>query len=388
MPNSSIGVTPGVGSNIGINAAGGLNYQLVKLDAGADGASYPIVGDSVHGLPVDVTRVQGVVIVNNPTPANLKVDGSGVTQPISAASALPVSAPVNAPLGVRLSDGTNPITTLPVSGTVTVAQGTPAATANPWPVEITDGTNVAGVSNVGGQKTLNVNVLQTVGVGAQPDKSAFTEGTTPIDVIGGEFNDSATTPSAGQVAAIRITQPRAMHVNLRNNAGTEIGTVGAPIRTDPVGTTTQPVNVGQIAGATAATVAAGVQKVALGDSGGASITAANPLPALAAPTPSGFWKNGAAYTASQTDIALRTPAGGKAFYVEGYIITVTTSGTLKIYDQTNAAANMIYQGSPPAGACIVVTPTRPIPSSAVNNILRYTSGAGATGDVSVWGYDA
>ncbi|HLW77239.1 MAG TPA: hypothetical protein VKS01_09635, partial [Bryobacteraceae bacterium] len=60
----------------------------------------------------------------------------------------------------------------------------------------------------------------------------------------------------------------------------------------------------------------------------------------------------------------------------------------KIYDQTNSAADIIYQGTPPVGGIIVITPPRPIPLSAINNILRYATGSGATGDISAWGYEA
>lgn len=77
---------------------------------------------------------------------------------------------------------------------------------------------------------------------AQPDKSTFTEGTSQIAPIGGEYNTSPSSPSSGQAAAVQITQNRALHANLRNSSGTEIGTSSNPVRTDPTGTTTQPVS--------------------------------------------------------------------------------------------------------------------------------------------------
>ena len=48
-------------------------------------------------------------------------------------------------------------------------------------------------------------------------------------------------PLEDQAAAARITARRALHANLRNAAGSEIGIGGAPLRTDPTGTTAQPV---------------------------------------------------------------------------------------------------------------------------------------------------
>ena len=60
---------------------------------------------------------------------------------------------------------------------------------------------------------------------AQADESAFTEGTTNMTPIGGVLNDTITSdPTEDQAAAVRITAKRALHVNLRNVAGTEVTT--------------------------------------------------------------------------------------------------------------------------------------------------------------------
>lgn len=457
---ANVPITPGAGANIHVDVVGADDYQVVKLDFGAAGASLPAVADVSGFLKVNIAgQALGAITVNNPTAANLKVDASGATVPISAASAIPVSAPVLSPVSVRISNGAANVDTLPVSGTVTANQGTAAAVASAWPIKISDGTNTAPLDGSNGN-ALKVSVVASVTPGSVTDKGAFTEGTTVVVPIAGEYNTAPTTPASGQAAACQITQNRGLHVNLRNAAGTEIGTSGTPVRIDPVGTTTQPVsgtvtatlsasvnagvtavtvnyntgggtqnltmmglalpgNAGAVAGGTStnpiridptgtttqpvnvaslggnavSTVANGVQKVALADNAGAAIApvitgAGNPLAVIPQPTPSGFWKNAVTFSASQTDISLRTPAAGKTAYVEGYVITVITSGVFKLYDQTNAAASMIYQGTPPVGAIIAVTPHRPIPLSALNNILRYSTGTGATGDIAVWGYDA
>jgi len=60
--------------------------------------------------------------------------------------------------------------------------------------------------------------------------------------VGGQLDDTATTAATeDNVAPLRITAQRAAHVNLRSSTGTEIGTASAPVRTDPTGTTAQPV---------------------------------------------------------------------------------------------------------------------------------------------------
>jgi hypothetical protein len=74
------------------------------------------------------------------------------------------------------------------------------------------------------------------------DNSGFTAGTTVESNIGGVFNDALASVTSGNAAAARITASRALHVNLRNASGTEIGTPANPVRIDPVGTTSQPVS--------------------------------------------------------------------------------------------------------------------------------------------------
>jgi hypothetical protein len=61
------------------------------------------------------------------------------------------------------------------------------------------------------------------------DNSAFTAGTTTETNIGGVYNDSLATLSSGNAAAARLTSYRALHINLRNSSGTEIGTSGSAL---------------------------------------------------------------------------------------------------------------------------------------------------------------
>lgn len=122
-----------------------------------------------------------------------------------------------------------------------------ATAAGPFSVRLSDGaafydsakSTQLPAALVSGRLDINVGAF-----GAQPAAShtrneAFTE----ADAVGGELDD--TTPVAateGNVSPVRITAQRAFHVNLRSNAGTELGTSGAPVRTDPTGTTAQPVS--------------------------------------------------------------------------------------------------------------------------------------------------
>lgn len=74
------------------------------------------------------------------------------------------------------------------------------------------------------------------------DEAAWTAGVSTFNPIGGAFNDSAQALTSGQQGTARVTTNRALHANLRNIAGTEVGTLAAALRTDPTGATTQPVS--------------------------------------------------------------------------------------------------------------------------------------------------
>lgn len=502
----NVAITPGAGATIATDDVGGAQYQRVKVDGGGDGLAAPILGDSANGLDVDVTRVQGTVTVGDGG-GSVSVDDNGGSLTVDGTVAISGSVPVTdnagsltvdsaqlpaALVGGRLDvnigaaaavpvtdnagsltvdDGGGSITvddgagSLTVDGTVTANQGTPAAAANAWPVKVSDGTDIVGISTVGGGKALKVDVVQAVASSAQTDKSAFVEGTTKFEVVGGVFNETISSdPSEDQAAAARITPKRAIHVNIRKNDGTELGIAATPLRTDPTGTTTQPVldtnsaaqltalqliddpvatlgaaspakgmlaaghdgtnaraistqtnghvnihdggnsitvdgtvaatqsgawtaDITKFGGSNVVAAAAGIPKVGAVDEAGVAFSETNPLPVRHTYPEQTVWKTAFSYTASQTDITIFTPTGGKRFVVCGIIITPTAAGALlKIYDNTNAAGNMIYQGQPPLGSIVIAFPT-PMPSAAVNNVLRYSTGATATGDVTCWGYE-
>jgi hypothetical protein len=424
--------------------------QVIKLSTGIEGDENYLPATVDGGLGVYVTSVEAAVIVNNPTAANLCVDASGANVPVVNASAttLAVSAGATTPVAVRVSNGAAFVDTIPVSiagtvtvagtvavsgtvaatqsgawnigtvttitntvtvagtvalsgtsavsGTVTANQGTAAAIANAWPIKVTDGTNFANITTLSGPVyALKVDVVKQVGGGySQVDRSAYTDGASPTEVVGGVFNDSATAPGAGQAGYARITSFRAFHVNLRRNAdGAELGITATPLRVDPVGTTTQPVsgtvtanqgatawvdNITQINTVSITAAAAGclpVQNVPSGGGGGATQTP---------------WRAHAILSASQTSQAIHTPASGKTAFIEGIqVILSAGAGILYIYDGTSSAANRLWASTVTWGYLNqIYTPSRPIPLSAINNVLRYDTGASVVGDILAWGYDA
>ena len=73
----------------------------------------------------------------------------------------------------------------------------------------------------------SLNVAITAGAGSitatvgSPDKTAFTYGTTVQLPIGGVYQDTSPALTAGTSGAVRLTQYRAQHVNLRDSSGNE-----------------------------------------------------------------------------------------------------------------------------------------------------------------------
>jgi hypothetical protein len=126
--------------------------------------------------PDGSTQRQVVTVGDKTTAANTlgitatgaaRVDGSGVTQPVSgtvSVSNLPATQPVSGSVSVSNFPATQPVSgtvavsnfpatqvvdgsgvTQPVSGTVTANQGTANTVANAWPIKVTNGSNSAAV---------------------------------------------------------------------------------------------------------------------------------------------------------------------------------------------------------------------------------------------------
>lgn len=137
--------------------------------------------------------------------------------------------------------------------------------------QIVDGSGsvIASTSN-----NLNVQCANCSGSGVSTaDAATFTAGTSLFAGAGGFFQ---TTPTAnpltnGQQGIVQMTAQRAPFVNLRNSSGTEVGTSGAALRIDPVGTTTQPVSAAALplpsGAATAANQATMITSLAAIDAG-------------------------------------------------------------------------------------------------------------------------
>jgi len=247
-------VNPGTASNFGITSYG---------------STFPSVGEAA-GFTDGTNMVAGRVVTSAPGTS----DAGLVVRPISPASSTVGSAVPSVGVQVTGTDGTNAralktdssgelqvdVLTLPSNASVNISQMNGVATS------MGNGASGTGTQRVtiANDSTGTVAVTQATGTNLHmvcdsgcssssgfADNGAFTFGTTSINPIGGVFDDTSSNTATENSAAIaRITQNKALHINMRNASGTEIGTSGNPVRVDPTGTTTQPTNVAQINGVT------------------------------------------------------------------------------------------------------------------------------------------
>lgn len=120
-------------------------------------------------------------------------------------SGLPVRTQNNGDVVVKVGDGTTPSQQLAVDSSGRIIAK----------IEATNGDALTDTSG-----SLNVNVTNAIASGVA-DKTTFTYGTTAELPIGGVFQDTSPTLTAGQTGAVRLTTNRGFHVNLRDAAGNE-----------------------------------------------------------------------------------------------------------------------------------------------------------------------
>lgn len=75
---------------------------------------------------------------------------------------------------------------------------------------------------ISAKQSLDVNVANSISVGVA-DKTTYTYGTTVFLPVGGVFQDTSPTLTAGQSGAFRLTANRAIHINLRDASGNQLG---------------------------------------------------------------------------------------------------------------------------------------------------------------------
>ena len=176
----------------------------------------------------------------------LGVSGSPLITSTSAVVTNTVSASISAG-SVALLAGANTI------GAASAIQGTKAAMADAWPVRIADGSgNQLGVTGSP--------LVVTGGAGgtSATDQAVYAEGSTSFTPAGGFFFDSAASLTACQSGAVRQTAYRALHVNLRNASGLQLGVSGSPLITSTSAVVTNTVSASISSGSVALLAGANV----------------------------------------------------------------------------------------------------------------------------------
>jgi hypothetical protein len=95
------------------------------------------------------------------------------------------------------------------------------------------------------------------------------------------------------------------------------------------------------------------------------------------------------FTESQTGEAIWTPASGKKFVITGWHLVFSAAGVITVWETaTNNLAGRVFQQEGAAAGAGSTIGGMHIWSRAADNVLKYTSGAGAAGSLAVYGYEA
>jgi len=374
---------------------GSQYYQKIKLCDGSEDATGCL--NFLSGrLPVDGTvSGSGTFLVDSELPAGVTPadnQSNAVTIPLIGGfsylfdGAAWDRAPGNAADGALVNLGSNNDVT--VTGTVTANQGTPAATANRWPVQLTDGTDLALVTAAGAQVVDGSGVTQPVSAASLPLPAGAA-------TAAGQLPDShnVTVDNAAGAAAVNIQDG--------GNSITIDGTVAV----------TEPVSVDDNGGAltvdqaTAASLNAEVQ----GDAAHDAAVGGNPVLAGAEARSSNgtavangdavrlqadlvgrlvvspYTLNdnitqGCATSTGTGDTALEAAAGaGIRTYVTS--ISVINTSTTLTYVSIKDGTTVIYEVAAPASTASIggAVPSFPVPlRGSANTALNFASAAAVT----------
>jgi hypothetical protein len=236
------------GDVVAADNIGGVQHQRVKIEFGVNGTATDV--SALNPLPVTGTFVgsnPSVGTNSGPAPTSSTQiagpDGAGNLQAVQVLA----SDPVGTEEGIvtrNIPSGTQPVSLtslpLPTGGSTSALQTTGNASLSSIDSKL-PGALVGGRldENIGswlgstaptvGQKTManSVPVVlasdQAVNIDTGvADKTAFTYGTSVEQPIGGVYQDTAPSLTAGTTGAVRLTANRAFHQNLRDASGNEL----------------------------------------------------------------------------------------------------------------------------------------------------------------------
>lgn len=213
--------TQPISGTITANAGTNLNTSALALDT------------SVNGIllsQASTTSGQKGALVQGATTTNAPSYTTAQTNPISldTSGLLRVSlkdTPANTNnfnVALAASSATVTVTATNLQTNINQIAGATVATAATgiMKVGLTDGSGTAITST---SNAIDVNIKSGGGSGfSVVDEVAWTAGTSAFVPTGGVYNDSATALTSGQEGAVRLTNNRAIHANLRDASGNQL----------------------------------------------------------------------------------------------------------------------------------------------------------------------
>lgn len=95
-----------------------------------------------------------------------------------------------------------------------------------------------------------------------------------------------------------------------------------------------------------------------------------------------------AYSASQTAATVLTPTSGKKVIIVDIVISASAAGTVYLFDNTDgAAAKLTPILNLAANSGYASSSIKAIPTGAINNVVKYTSGSGVAGSIWIHYYE-
>lgn len=330
----NVPITAGVGTSVATDDVGGVHYQRIKVDLGGDGAASPLVrGQQVGASSIPIVFASDSAVLT---------DGDNLVG------------------RVKLSDGTD------------VADVLDLTNSNPLAVALVDasGNHITSVGGTGGT--------------ALADDADFTRLSTSITPVGGLYESSPGSTTDGDVGVAAIDS------NGRFKVSVDASTLDVASGSADSG---NPVKIGGRVRTSAPTALANdTRSNAHFDALGRQ---------LVTPIDAGWqvWKQ-VESTTTQTGTTIWDPTSGKKIAVTGYLIGTggTTAALVTIWFGDNADTTftqgtdqVLFRGTltPSSSSTpgVVANFTTPVFCNTADRELHYTTSAGITIYITVYGYE-
>lgn len=93
------------------------------------------------------------------------------------------------------------------------------------------------------------------------------------------------------------------------------------------------------------------------------------------------------FSAGQTAQTIWDPTGGTKFVITDMVISASAAGAITVFDETDNTTLRVCKLNLAANGGAVVNYRKPYISATADNILKYTTGAGIAGSITVSGYE-